>query len=235
MKQQRELTPELRSAESRFLLKGMAFVATALLLFNGCKKEPAEIATINSLEADSIIVDTLPCGNFRTQTQGGWGSTPQGNNPGTYLHANFAGAFPTGLSVGCTYSLLFTSAQAITDYLPDGGPAIVLTQNYTNPVKLKNVLASQIVALSLSVRFDAYDPAFGGSSVALGDLIIVSGTFAGMSVNAVLAEANKVLGGCISIYTLSDMVEVISSINQNFVDGTINGGFLQCPSEGGPW
>lgn len=29
------------------------------------------------------------CGQLRTQTQGGWGAEPHGQNPGTFLHANF--------------------------------------------------------------------------------------------------------------------------------------------------
>ena len=169
-------------------------------------------------------------GDFRTQTQGGWGYVPHGNNPGTYLHKNFAVAFPAGLTVGCgANTLKFTTAQAITDYLPDGGPGAALKQSYINPVGLKNVLAAQIVALSLSVQFDIYDPNFGASAVQMGNLVIGSGAFKGWTITKILAEANKVLGGCPSPYTPSQMVDVISSINENFVDGTKNNGFLICP------
>jgi hypothetical protein len=227
MKQQNKFILGLR------LLRGaVAFSVVALMLLNGCKKDIKENKEESKKAVASVPADTLPCGNFRTQTQGGWGAVPHGNNPGTYLHANFAGAFPNGLTVGCNDSLLFTSAQAITDYLPDGGPAAVLTQSYVNPTNLKNVLAAQTVTLKLSVQFDIYDPNFGGSSTSLGNLIISSGTFAGMSVKDILAEANKVLGGCASIYTPTQMVDVITSINENFDDGTANNGFLKCPGTG---
>ncbi len=175
-----------------------------------------------------------PCviesGDFRTQTQGGWGAVPHGSNSGKYLHNHFAAAFPNGLSVGCTNTLKLTTAQAVTDFLPSGGPAAVLGQNYVNPGNtLNNVLAGQLVALSLSVGFDNYDPNFSASSVSMGSLVVSSGTFAGWSINSILAEANKVLGGCASNYTASQLSSVLASINENFDNGTTNNGFVGCP------
>ena len=41
------------------------------------------------------------CGQLHTQTPGGWGAEPNGNNPGTYLHANFAATFPRICTVSC--------------------------------------------------------------------------------------------------------------------------------------
>src|SRR5205085_783181 len=65
------------------------------------------------------------CGQLRTQTPGGWGAKPAGNNPGTYLYAHFAAAFPSGLTVGVTpnYNIKLTSPQAVTNFLPSGGKA----------------------------------------------------------------------------------------------------------------
>ncbi len=167
--------------------------------------------------------------DFRTQTMGGWGAPPHGNNPGTYVHANFASAFPGGLSVGCDLTLDITSAQAVTDFLPSGGKPRALDQNYTDPTNnLKNVLAGQTVALKLTVLFDRYDPSFSGSTTDLGDLTVVSGTFGGFTVDQVLAEAELILGGCASNFSASEVNDALSSINENFVEG-IDGGFLNCP------
>jgi hypothetical protein len=223
-----------RKVGKRFILK-TSIVAILAVTLVGCTKEELRIKPISSSDKNHSEIDdvptsdSMPCGNFRTQTQGGWGSTPHGNNPGKYVHNNFAGAFPNGLTVGCTYKITLTSAQAITDYLPAGGTPAVLTTNYTNPNGLKNNLASQLVALTLSVQFDLYDPAFSGSSTLLGNLIIGAGTFKGMTINNLLSEANKVLGGCPSKYSATEISDVLSSINENFVDGTKNGGFLVCP------
>jgi len=174
---------------------------------------------------------TEECGQLRTQTPGGWGAEPNGNNPGTYLHANFAAAFPNGLTVGCSpnYHITLTNAQAITDLLPTGGQALVLTQNQTNPAAIKNVLVGHLVALTLSTGFDVYDPNFGKTGVTLGNMVIGSGTFAGWTVNAFLAEANKALGGCGS-YTPKEVLETANSINENYVDGLTDKGFLKCPT-----
>lgn len=195
--------------------------------FNGKSDKAHDQTEIDTPKA----ADTLSCGGFRTQTQGGWGAPAHGNNPGKYLHDHFTGAFPNGLTVGCTYKITLTSAQAITDYLPGGGTPAVLTTNYTNPVKLKNNLASQLVTLTLSVQFDLFDPKFSSSTLALGSLVIGSGPFKGMSVNDFLKEANKVLGGCPSNYTAAQISDVLTAINENFDDGTANGGFLVCPKE----
>lgn len=177
----------------------------------------------------------IEAGDYRTQTQGGWGSEPTGNNPGAYLHTNFAVAFPSGLVVGCQAgnTLTFTSAQAITDFLPQGGTPAILSASYVDPQDLNNVLAGQIVALTISVNFDVVFDDFGASSSFLGNLVITSGTFEGWSVNQLLAEANNIFGGCTSAYSPSQINDALSQINQNFVDGLIVGDFLTCGENNG--
>lgn len=227
----------LRLNEEKRLILGIFFCATTFFALNGCTKESLGIRPASDTKADHSHTDvdpvnpkdSLDCGNFRTQTQGGWGATPHGNNPGSYLHSHFAGAFPNGLTVGCTYKLTLTSAQAVTDYLPGGGSAAILTTNITNPINFKNNLASQLVTLTLSLRFDAFDPNFSSSTMSLGDLLVGSGPFKGMKIKDVVAEGNKVLGGCPSNFTAAQFVEVLTAINENFDDGTANGGFVICP------
>lgn len=196
---------------------------------------------INSDNATSYVQYCLQdcppsdCGQLRTQTPGGWGAPPNGNNPGSYLHKNFADAFPTGLTVGITPSnyVRFTTAQAITDYLPAGGQSKALTQNYTNPstFQLKNTLVDHLVALTLSVRFDETDASFGQAGIQLGDMVIGSGAFSGKTVEFFLAEANKVLGGAASSYSVQDVVTTATAINENYVDGKVNNGYLICPNQ----
>jgi hypothetical protein len=172
------------------------------------------------------------CGQLRSQTQGGWGAKPSGNNPGTYLHANFASAFPSGLTVGCAtgYTVKYTNAAAITEFLPAGGEAGVLTANAVNPLdkSIKNVLIGQVTALSLSVGFDAWDVNFGAGGQSLGSMYIKSGVFKGKTVSQFLAIANDVLGGCSNAYSPKDVNEVASAINENYIDGKVNNGYLSC-------
>jgi len=171
--------------------------------------------------------------NLRTQTPGGWGAPPNGDNPGTYLHANFSSAFPDGLVVGCNYNITLSSAQAVTNFLPQGGTAGSLTKNYWDPTNTpkssnnpKNVLAGHIVALTLSTTFDAWDADFGESNTQLSNAVITTGDFEGWTVGQVLDEAEKVLGGCASNYTASQLTDVLTAINECYVDGIQNTGFL---------
>ncbi|MBX7240827.1 MAG: hypothetical protein K1X92_03695 [Bacteroidia bacterium] len=171
-------------------------------------------------------------GIFRTQTQGGWGTKASGNNPGKYLASNFTSVFPSGLVIGCKdgNSLTLTSAENIRKFLPQGGTAKALSTSYVNPVDLNNVFAGQVVALNLNVSFDTNDFTFGNSQTSLGDQVVAYGTFAGISVNEILTEANNVLGGCGTMgYSISEMNEVVSRINENYVNGNTNLEFLICP------
>ncbi|MBC8173257.1 MAG: T9SS type A sorting domain-containing protein [Chitinophagales bacterium] len=172
----------------------------------------------------------IVAGGFRTQTQGGWGSKPNGGNPGAYLHDHFDGAFPAGIVIGCDFTITLTSADEVTDFLPQGSTPNALDQNYLDPGDDNiTVLAGQVMALALSVGFDNTYADFGSSDTNLGDLIISSGTFEGWTVNELLAEGNKILGGCASIYTPSTINDALSSVNENFVDGTSAGSYLECP------
>jgi hypothetical protein len=173
------------------------------------------------------------CGQLRTQTPGGWGAPPNGNNSGQFLHKNFDAAFPNGLAVGCypgNYYLRVTSAQAITDLLPTGGEAGVLTKNYTDPASIKNVLVGHLISVALAVGFDAKYDDFGQGGVKLGDMVIGSGKFQGWTVSNFLAEANKVLGGCSSAYTAKEVLGVADAINNNYDDGKVDKGYLVCPA-----
>lgn len=177
---------------------------------------------------DTTETDTIENCGYRTQTIGGWGTAPAGNNPGAYLYEHFAETFPDGLEAGCDLTLTFTSAQAITEFLPDGGTASVLNESHTNPSTLNNVFASQVVALTLSLAFDEQDPGFSASNGSLGEREIREGEFAGMRVAEVLTIAHDALGGCETGYTINELNTVITHINENFVDGEQNHGFLKC-------
>lgn len=187
-------------------------------------------------QSSSIILEeeVAVCGQLRTQSPGGWGTTPAGFNPATYLSENFSNAFPWGIMIGCRdgRTLTLTSAEAVQNFLPSGGKPAVLADFYTDPVGMKNSLAGHLVSLSLSVGLDYADPNFGTAQVNLGDMVISSGAFEGMSVNQFLQIANDVVGGCWSNYTIGDLISTASNINNNYLDGTVDMGFLKCPDTG---
>ncbi len=171
-----------------------------------------------------------PGTGFRTQTQGGWGTVAKGNNPGAYRDANFPTAFPNGLVVGHStgYTATLTSSLAVQTFLPAGGSPRALTQNLVDPTSTPaGVFAGQVVALTLSVTFDRTDPNFGASATQLADQKVIDTTspFFGMTVQQVLNEANLALAGQSAI-PAAQLNECVSKINENYVDGTQNKGFL---------
>jgi len=159
-------------------------------------------------------------GDFCTYTQGGWGAGPAGNNPGTILRDSTVFTFP--VSVGTGYSMTFTTADAITAYLPAGGKPKALITNYVDQTTTSSgVFGGQVLALQLNVTLD---PAgFGGL------VIINTGTFFdGMTVGDVLEAANLALGGGAlpSGYTMSNLNDLVSFLNQGF-DNCLPSGWAQ--------
>jgi hypothetical protein len=169
-------------------------------------------------------------GQFKTFTIGGWGTNCNGNNPGCYRDAHFDAAFPDGVAIGCASNkLIFDSSAAIANYLPaGGGPAVLPAGTFTNPTTSRGVLSSQVLAIALAVGFDNADPNFSASSSSFASLTIKAGTFQGMSVGDFLTLANNVLGGCSTQYTPAQLNEAATAINENFDNGTVDNGYLNC-------
>ncbi len=205
-------------------MKKFLMIALALLAF------AAQDVLAQSSEPPPIGGGDCGLEFYRTQTPGGWGAVPSGDNPGTYLHANFDAAFPEGLTIGCEdgNTLTFTSAQAITDFLPEGGTPAALTESAIDPMSgSANVLAGHVLALSLSIAFDGYDADFGANDCMLEDLTLAAeGPLSGQSVAFILDEANNVLGGCDSDFSASDLADALEMINENYVDGDMDNAML---------
>ncbi|MBA3547047.1 MAG: hypothetical protein H0T76_11235 [Nannocystis sp.] len=176
------------------------------------------------------------CG-FRTQTQGGWGTSCTGDNPGCYREARFDAAFPGGLVVGCAnLAATLLNSAAVERALPTGGaPRALLPAEASSydgseaDPAVGTVLFGQVVALTLNVGFDALDDFKQFDvKVPLAELVIVdpASPCVGMSVAAVLAEANLALGGCAAQLPASALGDCAAMINESFVDGEAAGDAL---------
>ena len=206
--------------------------------FSACHGEQIDTATASGDYDATTYSDSDPAyyvgnlyGEFRTQTPGGWGAPPEGNNPGAYLAANFESCFGD-LTVGCDYTITLTSPEAIEQFLPTGGKPGALKKDHLDPDRRTagGTLAGHVVALALSVGFDACDDDFSASETSLAGLVVAdeSSLCYGMTVQEVLSEAEDVLGGCGS-FTPAEIYECVSAINENFVDGQMDNGFLKLP------
>ncbi len=172
--------------------------------------------------------ELISLSGYTTYTQGGWGATPNGSNPGAILANSFASIYPSGVVIGGTKTAKFTSAKAIENFLPASGTPSVLTGSSQNPTSTAaGVFAGQVLALRLSVDFSNA----GKTKVGLASLKVASGgKLVGWTVAQVLDLANKVLGGNTGALpagcSISDLNNVVDKINNNFDGGTQNLGFL---------
>jgi hypothetical protein len=176
----------------------------------------ATLTTDGTLESTASINFSTPtvgpC-TFKgcSVTQGGWGAPPHGNNPGAFLASNFGSAFPTGVSIGGSpFAVHFTSATAVQNFLPQGGPPSSLNTSATNPITTSaGVFAGQVLALRLNV-----------SLYNLGSLTLTgTGTsLDGSTVSTILADANVALGGgsLPSGFTFSSLNDLIDDLNSSF-------------------
>lgn len=180
----------------------------------------------------TIVPRVAPCsGNdgYTTYSQGGWGSKPSGNNPGALLARHFSTVYPSGVVIGGTYTLTFTSASDVEKFLPAGGPSKPLTASAVNPTKsAAGNIAAQLLALRLATDFSAA----GITKRGLGSLVMQSGPLAGRTVNQILDLANAVVGGQPSALptglSISGLSSILESLNLNYHEGTVNEGLLAC-------
>jgi hypothetical protein len=196
-----------------------------------------------SIDASNIAVNGIPNGvtsesndfllscpptYYGTFTMGGWGSPPNGHNPGTVLANHFGSVFPLGyVDVGNgSKKMRFTTALAIRHFLPAGGTPKALTGYLLNPKKSPaGVFGGQVLALKLNVCFSLA----GVTGSPIGSLRVASGPAMGRTVLEVLAEAERLLGGGLPAagwgIQIPTMNNIVTAINENFVDGA-NKGFL---------
>lgn len=180
------------------------------------------VGNVLCYDAGALLFTVPPPTNLVTVTQGGWGSPPNGNNPGKLLATNFAAVFGVGgVTIGCaSHQLQFTSAAAIEAFLPQGGPPGVLTQTFvSNPTSRTSagVFAGQVLALALNVAFSNAGKLPSG----LAGATIASGPLAGQTVAFVLNLANNVIGGCTTlpasgVTSVSQLNDIVDAINNSF-------------------
>ena len=198
------------------------FAGATVVRANGINGIQLGTCNSNCFDSGALLITGIRTSTFDgcTVTQGGWGSTPHGNNPGAFLAAHFPGA---GETIGLGYPtplvapfwLHFTTAASVKNFLPQGGTPGALTVSATNPTARTSagVFAGQVLALSLNVHLHGF-----GS-------LVLSGTgtsLDGKTVDDVLAAANKAIsGGALPTgFTLSSLNDLVDLLNNSY-DGCV--------------
>jgi len=166
--------------------------------------------------------------DMRTFTQTQWGDPTSA--VGTTLNTNFDGVFPTGATVGGTFTMRFRTPQSIWDYLPAGGFNGYLTANLLDPSSSSSgALGGQVLALKLNVDFSA--AGLIPASTSFGNLRICNWTdvpgINGMTVSEVLALLNNVLGGNTSASLDPDTASLVGNFLNNAFAGPSPTAFAQ--------
>jgi hypothetical protein len=190
---------------------------------------PARARACDTRTVVAPVPDGFETGDFCSYTQGGWGSKPNGGNPGARLAAGFSAVYPAGVEIGVGgsigRSMKFTAASAIESYLPAGGTASTLSSDLLDPTSSSaGVLGGQVLALRLNVDFGNASalPAADGSISGL----ILQGTgtsLDGQTVAAVLAATELAIGGggAPADLTLAGLNEIVTRLNEAFDNCTV--------------
>ena len=127
-----------------------------------------------------------PFGNFCTWPQSQWVHKAKSE-----LETGFPTIYPSGVTVGGTKTMHFSSAAKVEKYLPAGGTNGPLDANLVDPTSSSSgTFGGDVLALQLNVDFN---PGFG--NLTLCSLNSNEADFNGMTVNQVLAAENAILGG----------------------------------------
>jgi hypothetical protein len=193
--------------------------ADAQLGVSYCRKS-CNVVVLQCNLADGVVLpQTLP--------QDQWAS-PAATEPQGLLRSHFNRIFPQGISLGCNERLNYATADLALAALPSVGPALPLAPQGNAPARDGNMLAGELLSLTLMAQLDEVTLEFTPHSAPLKRLVVSTGAFEGWSVEEVIQEANIVLGGCTTNFSADQIYEVVREINLAFAAGG-NNQFLRCP------
>jgi hypothetical protein len=166
-----------------------------------------------------------------TYTCNGWNASACNGNAGALLQGNYNKCYQNGsVTIGGYggYSLTFTSATAVSNFVLQGGSPWMLMASATNPTSSSaGVFAGDVLALRLNIDYSNA----GITESGFGNRVVTTGPLQGYTVNQVMVLANEVLSGQWWYLPwnmqVSDLDNVVESINSNYENGAISNGYLQ--------
>jgi uncharacterized repeat protein (TIGR01451 family) len=169
-------------------------------------------------------------GDLVTYNQDNWGTL--GTAASDLLRSSsFDSVYPNGMEIGlhgtAGNSVLFTTPDAVLDYLPASGPAAPLDNDRLDPSSTEaGVLGGYALALQLDVDFSDAGHLAGNAGLRFGGLRVcgLTGTLSlnGMTVREVLAAMNGALGGGSTPYSYDELAALAFDLAQSFESGTVS-------------
>ena len=204
------------------------------------KRHGVATALTTVLFCTTISTDALAgpfrVGDFVSRSQDSWGSL--GSSAEQILLNHFSEVYPNGVEIGVAggsgASALFTTVQASQLFLPAGGAAGPLANDYLDPRSTSaGTLAGYGLALTFNVDFNDAGFLSGSSATRFAELTIfnlsafvVEGVLEdfsdvnGLSVRQFLAAVNTCLGGGSCPHTYEGMSLLAGNLSLAFDGGT---------------
>jgi hypothetical protein len=189
-------------------------------------------------------------GDFFTYDQGDWGDTQNNTNAAVLLAANYdtvyassSGVLEVGIPGSAGFSMLFTGAAGLLEYLPDVGTLGPLDADYIDPTSTASgSFGGEVTALKLNIDFSDAGVLRGNLDIHFGDLLLqnFSGgqlrSLNGLTVRHFAAGMNNLLGGGTFFIPLRnftyhtndipDLYPIVANLNSSFGSGGfINSGY----------
>lgn len=174
-------------------------VGVSAMLAVACEPEAKQL---NLGEAGhNIGVGVEASGDACSFTQGGWGSSCNGQNVGCLRDAGFNDVFPEGLTVGSYSPLYLATAAEVEAALPVTGPAFMSPDS---------TFYGQMTALKLNLGFS--DAGKFGAASALSTATVVGGPYDGMTASALLAYAESIN----PLMAPGNLTDALAAFNEGF-------------------
>ena len=170
-------------------------------------------------------------GDEITHAQGTWGDSTSAAgillvDKFNTVYLSTFGALEVGIPGTAGFSMTFSGAPAVLDYLPQIGAVGPLISDYADPTNTTSgAFGGEVTALQLNVDYSDAGFLVGSSGIPFGDLILANFSglglplLDGLTVRQFLADTSMLLGGGLSIYGIADLYPVNDYINFAFNEG----------------
>ncbi len=160
--------------------------------------------------------------DFRIESSGALGARPRGGNCAAQLYGCFDQVFPEGVTIGKNENVLvFTSAEAITNFLPSFGSLKSIPTTMIDPTsrEMRSTFAARVLSLKISLEMDKANENFANSNHTMADCLIKSGLFAGTSVTRFLDMCDAAIAGEPTAMPVKAIERMLSDLCTNYQPG----------------
>jgi len=167
-------------------------------------------------------------GDEKSYSQNTWGADPAAGPPAQLIQQHFDTVYPSGMQIGGTNFILFTSGgmgDALLTFLPQTGPAAALNATLIDPTSSSSgIFGGQVAGLRLNIDFADAGYTAGTAATKYGDLRLCALTDIPALNNSTLRQfqsvVNAALGGDPTPYAIADLSALLMNVN-----GAFEGGF----------